>query len=113
MSWKLILVSVFCVACIDPHAIAEDQPTHHRSPKCPQAISHEGWPPGTQDIHYDIDYWVDTWASYFDLDEPILSKAEIQAHNRAMRAGRLPEGVTGELSAQTDLGASPLLATRF
>ena len=83
MSWRLILISAFCVACIDPHAIAEDSSTQQRSADCPQSISHESWPPGTQDIHYDIDYLKDKGSNfdyYFQLyaTAPFLKPSTIR-----------------------------------
>lgn len=104
------------VACADPQhdqrsrggisALGDDEDV-----SCPAEIQHQGLPPGTEAIHHDIDYWIDTWASHFDLDEVLLSPLEVGAHNRALLEGE-GQSEGPEIRGQIDLSA-PLDQEKF
>ena len=104
---QICLISL-CISCTKPQAAAEDSLDYlpaqdSQDPNCPTEIKHQGLPPGTQEIHHDIDYWIETWASQFNLKKEILSPKAIEAHRMALAQESLPEEVQGELKGQMDL----------
>ncbi len=111
---QLCIVSL-CLSCNKPQASAED--THDVQDQqaseqqsigiCPSEIAHKGLPDGTQALHHDIDYWIETWASQFNsLEQELLSSQAIEAHRMALAQEKLPTGIQGELKGQMDLGTS-------
>ena len=104
---------ILTISCAEPNASAEDNKSllspavspQDQGEECPKERTHSGLPPQTDEVHHDLDYWIETWAGQFDIDEPLLSLREVESHRAALALELPPEGVEGELRAQIDLGA--------
>ena len=111
----VILSSLLLFACQKPDAIAQnkseddiqEQSAEQTGALCPSEIIHQGLPPQTDEIHHDLDYWIETWAESFDLDQPLLTTEEIKAHREALALEKLPVDVEGTLRSQLDLKTIP------
>lgn len=105
----VLLIAILC-SCSQQSASAEDAAVltskTEETTSCPRERTLQGLPEGTDAIHLDLDYWVDTWASQVELDERLLTETEIESHRHSIAAELLPDGVEGELRAQLDLSAA-------
>lgn len=70
-----------------PVASAEDEQAME-SPTCPANASAPALPPGTEPAQVQLDYWLERVGAAHDLDQVLLSPAEIARLNQAQRVPR-------------------------
>lgn len=82
----LVFISLSSSSLISPTTSLTSTVTWAETPKsaCPQRIHHKGPPEGTSAELLHLNYWRARWAEQFDLEETLLTNAELIEHSETL-----------------------------